>query len=252
MTKNEKEIFERLLRKHGFDNDNFPGVFNVYTPNNFLIHTPHQLWQLWIYDKYIFRKNEPYDKVWIPKIKDEIYKMYRAGVFRLKYKSGDQHFSFALYDYFERLNLLDIVEQLGHKTTKYHQIHANVLPPLKGKEVQNYIAYYLSTEIEPFIIDTELTQDIREAVSIYKAMIRGYKEDRNKIDEKELTILEYTYNLLKSKPELCNDWEKDFISKMFSLQKNGYKLSYKQQNRIQTIVKRIENDLGISLLFNHQ
>ncbi|WP_078557239.1 competence protein CoiA [Bacillus alkalicellulosilyticus] len=253
MTKNEKEVFERLLKKHGFNDDNFPGVFNVFTPNNSLIHTPHQLWQLWIYDKYIFRKNKPYDKVWIPKIKDEVYKMHRSGVFRLKYKSGDQHFSFALYDYFETLNSLEIVQQLGLSTTKYHQIHANVLPPLKGKEIHNYIAYYLSTELTPFIIDTELAQDIREAVSLYKAMIKEYKKDRLKFDEKQQpTILEYTNNLLKSKPELGNDWERDFISKMVSLQRNGYSLSDKQQNRVQSIVRRIEKGLGISLIFNNQ
>lgn len=255
MTKKERDLFDRLIKKHGFTDDNFPGIFNVFTPQNFMIHTPHQLWQLWIYDKYIFRKKEPYDKVWIPKIKDEFYKLYRAGIFRVQYKSGDQHFSFAIYSYFERLNLLDIVEQLGYQTTKYHKIWANELPTFNGRDVHNFIAYYLSTEYELyFAAESELIKDIKEAVSLYKDMIKWRRENKPqmpKMDESQLSILEYTSNLMKSKPELGNDWERDFISKMFSLLKSGYNLSEKQQNRVNVIVKRVENDLGISLAFNH-
>ncbi|MEH7249257.1 hypothetical protein V7114_21075 [Neobacillus niacini] len=253
MTKNEKELFMQLIRKHGYNDDNFPGVFKVFTPHNFMIHTPHQLWQLWIYDKYIFRKDEPYDKVWIPSIMKEMEKLSRNGVFRLQYSSGEQHFSFALYDYFDRLNLMGMVKQFGSKTTKYQKILANELPFFNSRDVHNFVAFHLSTEYEQFMVDSELLYDIREAVSIYQGMIKWQRDNRPnipKMDEDELLVLDYTSNLLKAKPELANEWEREFVSKMYGLSKRGFNLSEKQERHVRSIIKRIEQQLDISLSFS--
>ncbi|WP_404459774.1 competence protein CoiA [Sutcliffiella horikoshii] len=251
MTNNEKELFERLLKKHGYNDANFPGIFNVFTDYNYMFHSPPQLWQLWIYDKYIYRKNPPYDKVWVPKIKDQFYKMRESGVFRFKYKHGDYHFSFAIYEYFERLNLLNLVEQLGYQTTKYHQIMANELPPFSGKEMNNYIAYYLSFENECSVASSDKTHEIREVFLLYKDMIRQFKEYNNiQVDEELITKLEYAKNLLIVSSELGNEWEIKFISKMADLLKNNYKLSQKQYVKVKLIIERIEKQLNISLVRN--
>jgi len=250
MTPKEIDLFERLLRKHGYNDNNFPGIFNVHSTNNPLIYTPQQLWQLWIYDKYIYKKMDRYDKVWIPKIKDEFYNMYKKGIFRLKYKAGDNHFSFAIYDYFEALGYFDIVSVMGAYSTKYHRINFDVLPPFSGKEVNNHIAYFLTLQLNPFIRKSDLNQEIVETVLMYGEMIKKYREERPIMNKDEVSTLEYTNNLLQANQNLGNDWEREFISKMLNLQRSGYVLSDKQKDKVSSIVKRIENQLGISLTIN--
>lgn len=251
MTNIEKSLFDNLLKKHGFNDDNFPGVFNVLTSHNFMIDTPHQLWQLWIFDKYIYRMKNTHDKIWVPKIKDEFYHMFKKGIYRLKYKLSDSHFSFAIYDYFEKLNILDIVKKLGNHSTKYHQIYNDVLPPLTRKEVHKYVALYLSVKNNSILEESIINDEIKESVILYKDFIKEYRVEEAKKDGEQISSLEYIKNLLLVQSDLGNDWEREFISKLYTLKKNGNSLSEKQQCKVTSIAKRIETKLGISLVKNY-
>lgn len=171
MTSTEKEYFERLLKKHGFSDDNFPGVFNVFTDYNYLFRTPSHLWQLWIYDKYIYRKSPTFQKIWVPKIKDEMYRLREVGVFHFNYTYGDDHFSFAIYDYLRKLSSLGIVEKLGFMTTKYQQVIVNKLPPLTGRDVHRDVAFHLSFENDALLIQSARKKEIEESFLFYRELV---------------------------------------------------------------------------------
>lgn len=258
MTQNERESFQRLLKKHKYHDDIFPGIFNVFTDFNYMIQTPHPLWQLWIYDRYIYNKNEPYDKVWIPKIKDQFYELRKNGIFRFKINDGDHHYSFAIYDYIAKLNLIGIFIKRSFYSPKSQRILVNELPLYTGKEVHRCVAYYLSFSQET-IEESGLFAEIKANFQYYKDMISQYQKYKltnkaiksNRLMNKNIiSTLEYTYNLLIAQPELGNEWECEFISQMYNLVKKGYSLSEKQERRTNTIVERIEKTLNISLVVN--
>lgn len=253
MTRNERNLFEKLIKKHAYNDENFPGIFNVFTNYNYLIKTPSPLWQLLIYDYYIYRKFEPYDKVWIPKIKDMFYKLRQQGVLRFKYRDNDDHFTFAIYDYFNKLNNIGIVIKLGFNNVKYQKILANQLPLHSGKNTHKCVAYYLSFADDVTGLTEELSE-IETNFTLYKKMI----SQNPKLNNENLTSnmealrsqLEYTNNLLETQSGLGNEWELTFISDMYSLVRRRYLLSQKQREKIESIIKRIEKTLDISLSKN--
>jgi competence protein CoiA len=157
MTKKEIELFENLLWKHEYKEDDFPGIFNVYTPHNIMIQTPHPLSQFWIYDRYIYKRKQTLKKIWVPNIQKEMEKMYSRGIFRLTPVREESHFTFAIYEYIVQLGFLGILKQLGHHTTKYHMIHCDCLPPLSSKEVHRDLAHYLSSVKGEFLSSAKLT-----------------------------------------------------------------------------------------------
>jgi competence protein CoiA len=243
----EREMFNRLIKKYQFSEDTFPGLFNVYTPYNYLIFTPHQLWQLWIYDKYIYKKKKNKNKIWIPTVKDEFYKTFRV---KTRAREYDDHFSFAIYDYFARLGSMNIVHQLGYTTTKYQEICYDLIPPFPGKEAHHQIACFLSFDDEDEW-KHYLTDEMKETAAVYKSLIQNYTPIEstiiNSIDE---STLEYIINLLLARPELSNEWEKSFMKNMWVLIKSKNVLSEKQLNRVLEIKNRIEKALQISLSSN--
>ncbi|MCP8971030.1 hypothetical protein [Ectobacillus ponti] len=172
MTEKEKALFETLLSKHKLYDQSFPGLFSVSTSHSFVIQTPPQLWQLWIYDTYIHGKTAPQDKIWVPQVKDIFYTMHKKGMFRLTCTFGDPHFPSAIQEYFERLGLLGMVRSLGRHTAKCQQILANQLPAHTGKELHSSVACYLSWKHEAFA-EAVLTEELREAAAAYKEMMQG-------------------------------------------------------------------------------
>src|SRR5699024_6169521 len=167
MSKKETALFEQLLDKHQYDDSNFPGVFNVFTAYNHLISTPHCLWQLWIYDQFIYQKIKTNDKIWLPNNQKRLQQLARKGKFRYK-RSEDEHFIFAVYEYFKKLNHLDIVRQLSFYNGKYQQIITNQLTLNENQKLNKCVAYYLS------FFDLEFSEAvdpyIRSQFKLYKAL----------------------------------------------------------------------------------
>jgi competence protein CoiA len=247
MRPQEIELFERLLKKHGFNDNNFPGIFKVYTPYNNLIQTPHELWQLWVYDKFIYGKKDTYPKVWLPNIQKEMEIQHKKGIFRIKRGHRDSHFSFAIYRYVEALSILDMVIQLGASSTKYQQICYDALPPLNSREVHTDVAYFLSTNRSGQL--STVTQQILDSFKLYRDMIMKY-EPHTKEYVSFIQIVEYTNNLIHVNINLANDWERSFTTDMLKILKKGYNLSEKQKERLEKIKQRVESQLGISLSYN--
>src|SRR5699024_643190 len=244
MSRKEIALFDQLLEKHQYDDSTFPGVFNVYTGYNHLISTPHYLWQLWIFDRFIYHKIEPNDKIWLPNIQKELQRLARKGKFRYK-KSDDDHFIFAVYRYFKKLSLLDNMRQLGFYSGKYQKIIKNQLPLNEDKEINKCVAYYLS------FFDLEFPKSIdADILSQFKI----YKSDLNDLEnydrEEWLLKLEYSVNLAYASTGLLNEKETNFINQAYDLVDKGYELSNKQRNWAESIISKIERKLNISLKEN--
>jgi competence protein CoiA len=258
MTKNEKNLFEQLLWKHEYNDETFPGIFKVHTLHNYLIKTPFQLWQFWIYDRYIHNKKESRKKVWIPTIQEEFYKMYSKGIFRLNTESQLPHFSFAIYNYIEQLNTIGIMISLSSRSTKYQEILCDTLPPLTGKEVHDSVGYYFSAPhfVNNRMNTNNLFQEIHNCGVLYQKMIKEYRgspkeiiPSKRKASEEE-SVLEFINNLIIARVELATDWERTFIADMLKQNQNGTTPSEKQNKKITDIRERIEKALGISLTYN--
>ncbi|WP_246938528.1 competence protein CoiA [Bacillus pinisoli] len=141
MTPNEQALFNRLCEKHNFNAENFPGFLNVYTLNDFLIETPRQVWQLYLYDKYLYQK----EKVWLDNVKNDFWKLKKSGVFRIKYmKETEATYSFAIYDYIFKLGQTGYLTQLGWRP-KYQQINCKALPRLHDGVANRYVSLYISS-----------------------------------------------------------------------------------------------------------
>jgi len=246
INKKETALFERLLEKHQYNDSNFPGVFNVFTAYNHLISTPHCLWQLWIFDRFIYHKREPNDKILLPNIQKELQKLARKGKFRYK-KSEDDHFIFAIYQYFKKMNLLDVVRQLGFYSGKYQKVIKNQLPPNEDKELNKCVANYLSFfDLEfPKSIDTY----IRNQFKIYKNDLNDMEnyDGESSIDNEWLMKLKYSINLAYATEGLLNNKETGFMEQAYNLVGKGYELSDKQRKWAESLITKIERSLNISL-----
>ena len=157
MTKNEKTLFEKLLRKHNLNDHNFPGICKIYVEHTNLIATPYPLWQLYIYDKYIYPSTDGEKKVWVPKVVDDIKRRFRV----IWDKENDAHYSFAIYRYFAALAETKRVIQLSRKNGKYYQVISNELPDFNNFKIQSFIAYYLSIH---FVVDTGKDEQFKEEI----------------------------------------------------------------------------------------
>ena len=164
MTKNEKILFKKLIEKHHLTDSNFPGICKIHVEHTELIATPYPLWQLYIYDKYIYPSTDGEKKVWVPKVVDDVKRRFRV----IWDKEVDAHFSFAIYRYFAALEETKRVIQLSKKNSKYYQVISNELPEFNSFKIQSYIAYYLSVY---FAVDTgkdgRFKEDILKAWNRY-------------------------------------------------------------------------------------
>jgi hypothetical protein len=150
------------------------------------------------FDKYIYQKRVIKEKIWLPQIKDDMWKLHKKGYFRILHKVDEKHYSFAIYDYFERLGLLDIVIRLGARNGKYQKILVDKLPSFSLKEANDNIALYLfATNIRDYHLSQFLLQNVLnldegvEIVDLYKSMILEVTEKHDKNKGLEKSMIEY-------------------------------------------------------------
>ncbi|MHB8127164.1 MAG: 3'-5' exonuclease, partial [Desulfitobacteriaceae bacterium] len=138
LTEKEKQLFFKLCEKHGYTEDSFPGIFDIEVEHSALIQTPAKVWQLWLYDRCIFQKNDS-DLLYITAIYDrsvkriyDFIKLQDEGIFRT---STNSNYKFAFYEYMEILVNLGIVSRveirrykiLINEIPKYNDRKENVL-----------------------------------------------------------------------------------------------------------------------------
>ena len=99
-----------------------------------LIQTPAKVWQLWIYDRCIYKKKDS-ELLYITAIYDrsvrriyDFIKLQDEGVFRT---SPDSIYKFAFYEYLEVLLNLGIVSRVE---VRHYKILINEIPIYKDKK----------------------------------------------------------------------------------------------------------------------
>ncbi|WJH37091.1 hypothetical protein N6H14_16300 [Paenibacillus sp. CC-CFT747] len=134
ITPAEQRLFDRLCKKHGFTDENLPGLFQLELEHSDLILTPPQVWQLWVYNEiseqydYCIKQNKP-PRIWLDRTKERFIDMRKKGTLRIaKHTDDGANYIFTMYNYIDKLNECGMLQQLGHSTAKYHDILVNRLP----------------------------------------------------------------------------------------------------------------------------
>jgi competence protein CoiA len=134
MNEKEAKLFQKLFKKYAYTHENFPGLFMVKVNHGDLINTPPQLWQLWIFDQIratvrTYYKKDGRPKVWLENIVNDFKQLRASGEMRIKKNDSDySNYTFALYSYFNILNIAGILLNLGMHTSKYQEILTNDIP----------------------------------------------------------------------------------------------------------------------------
>ncbi|SPF56592.1 UvrD/REP helicase family protein (modular protein) [Candidatus Desulfosporosinus infrequens] len=125
LTEKEEVFFLELCEKHGYTEDSFPGIFDVEVEHSSLIQTPAKVWQLWIYDRCIYKKKDS-ELLYITAIYDrsvrriyDFIKLQDEGVFRT---SNDSIYKFALIEVLLNLGIVSRVE------VRHYKILINEIP----------------------------------------------------------------------------------------------------------------------------
>lgn len=194
MSPKEQWLFNKLVAKHGYTIDNFPGIFQAVVNYMDLITTPPVLWQLWIYDNFIYNKKPNKDKIWVPKVKEQFEKMVKKGVFRIKYNGNRHgHFSFAVWDFIAKLEEIDVLTQLGFNSRKYYQINNTEIPIIEDITKNKLISLgfsYVHTGRNDFNIinhfhceDVQLELAMKTFRDFRNSMIQVDKDNHTEIDK---------------------------------------------------------------------
>ncbi|MDD9267861.1 competence protein CoiA [Paenibacillus sp. GCM10023248] len=202
----DKKLFLDLLQKHKLNADNFPGFLRVWTYTGHLIQVPAPVWQLWLYDKYIFNRIET--KAWIPTIKDELVKVFNVTYVS---KADNIHFSFAIWSYFRAIGSIGFAIQLGERNGNYQEILFDKIPYVEDRTLNRRVAISLSYMGQEDIYngyDLFSEEVVRQESRVFFQQCEDYKkmlypEIRKRVQErrhelsitKELKNLIYTLNI---------------------------------------------------------
>lgn len=191
MTSKEQWLFNKLVVKHGYNNNTFPGIFYSLVNNINLIKTPPQLWQLWLYDSFIYSLQEAnYNKIHVPKIFKRFKSMIDKGIFRVEFSKDreNMHYSFAIWDYIERLSEIGILTRLGYKDRNNYRINIFEVPVLPSKKENDWLCKGLSLletgrdlEMAEFVeLNNEDKNDSITVRESYKSVLQSlYNRDKN-------------------------------------------------------------------------
>ncbi len=163
MTPKEQWLFNKLVTKHQYTINNFPGIFQTVV--NYMEHivTPPILWQLWIYDRFIYGKSKEKNKLWVPRIKEQFEKMVKKNIFRLAFNNAkDEHFSFAFWEFIAKLNEIGIVRQLSYTNFNYYEILTAKFPIYDNIEKNKLISIACSSICTRSDFDISLYLQVEE------------------------------------------------------------------------------------------
>lgn len=132
LTNQERELFNHLCNKHGYSIETLPGLFFPEIENAHLIKTPSFVWQLWIYDQFIYnqkriqsKKDFPY--VWVPSVNEKFKWMKGQGYFRVERIKDEwgNYYIFAPGDFIDYLSRIGITKRRSFKNSKCHEINVD-------------------------------------------------------------------------------------------------------------------------------
>ncbi|OCS91710.1 competence protein CoiA [Caryophanon latum] len=140
MSHREQVKFRQLVKDYGFNDRNFPGIFNIQMENYHYIHTPYPLWQLLVFHKAIThnysKKQLIYSKYLFQDLKEQ-----------LRYDVNDsKEVATLIHSYLillEKCGFLD-KQTVYRKYIHPFKIEHNVLPIVDNKALNSNVAMYYS------------------------------------------------------------------------------------------------------------
>ncbi|MFE4525030.1 competence protein CoiA [Cytobacillus firmus] len=148
LTYQERKLFHHLCNKHGFSLETLPGVFFPEIENAHLIKTPPFVWQLWIYDQFIFKQKRIQNKkdiasVWVPAVNEKFKWMRRQGYFRIE-KVKDEYggyYIFAPGDFIDYLSRIGVTKRRSIKNSKFHEIISDYIHPSSSLQESIFVEW---------------------------------------------------------------------------------------------------------------
>lgn len=211
---------------------------------------PAPVWQLWLYDKYIFNRIE--SKIWIPTIKEEFVK-----VFNVTYvpKGDSIHFSFAIWSFFKALGYIGFTIQLGERNGNYQEILYDKIPVIEDRILNRRVAISLSFMAQADCYngnDLFSRKIVRQEHQVFFQQCNDYKlkmqpEIKKRVQERRIQIYQapqlknliYTLNILQAQGDIeLNEKCTDFL---ISTYKNFSKITTFTENQVQ-FINRIKAD----------
>jgi len=104
--------FRHMCSKYNFGKASFPGVLNLEVELSCLIQSPLQLWQLWIYDVFIYHRNTVDGKDIVNAMKSQMDIFHPAPL-----DDAPIHWSFAVYNFLRSLDDVRILAALNPRRT---------------------------------------------------------------------------------------------------------------------------------------
>jgi competence protein CoiA len=257
LTDKEYQLFKELCHKHQLNIYNMPGIFHVNVEGAEFIITPTYVWQLWIYDKFIYdKKTWDYDKVYVPKVYKEFKKLVSYGVFRVKLNDRREHghYSFAIYSYIDLMYSVGILQKLSFKDNSYYQVKMDKVPVYEDKEKNILLCIALEDSIyrseigichqtyNSFLEDLKTLYDERQskkAQSLPEVSSPPINEQR-----KHSKIIQYIHFLSLENENLFNSVESDFIADLYRKRRS---LTNNEKEIIMGFLQRLEKRFNISL-----
>ncbi|QHW35417.1 hypothetical protein GZH47_31445 (plasmid) [Paenibacillus rhizovicinus] len=148
-TPKELRLFQTLASRYHLTKENFPGMFHLTLEHSDLIVTPPQLWQLWIFDQIlnkrqrsVFKKQKDH-KIWLDDVKEKFIALRKDGLLRTRHQNDKPiNYIFTMYNYISSLNKCGVLENLGSSTTKYQRILVDRIPMFKSHKENAILNMY--------------------------------------------------------------------------------------------------------------
>ncbi|MFP7486309.1 competence protein CoiA family protein [Priestia filamentosa] len=254
MKENEVELFNKMNRKHQFNDKNFPGIF--YSVVNFgeSIKTPIYLWQFWIYHSFIYKNK---GNIHLLNIIRDFNDMRKAGYFRLNDTvEAEEEFKFAIEDYLDRLHKLDILTKELKRGQVFYKIKVNQLPRIENVYSNKLLSKGFS------IIDIERASNISnlwnlnldEWSAIYSVLYSYTKSLKNiiypyrKKEYIQKDLVEYILKLYATPLSQLLPKEKQLtLFELKSKLRKGRSLNVNQYTELSVMIKNIRGKLNIPL-----
>lgn len=149
LTYQERKLFHHLCNKYGFSLETLPGLFFPEIENAHLIKTPPFVWQLWIYDQFIFNQKRIQNKkdfasVWVPAVNEKFKWMKRQGYFRIekvKDEYGGGYYIFAPGDFIDYLSRIGVTKRRSIKNSKFHEIISDYIHPSSNLQESIFVEW---------------------------------------------------------------------------------------------------------------
>lgn len=133
-TEGEYKQFVELCKKHGITVQSIPGCFHVHVENVNRIKTPTYLWQLWIYDRFFYKKSKHLSNVLKSVIQEEFKKQVAGGVFRVGAGVSKAQYTEVVQEYLNVLERIRLIEKWKNLSKDTYAITASGIPIYDEKD----------------------------------------------------------------------------------------------------------------------